>query len=101
MVPYGKFVLIRVSYDFPSGHSAQLWAIAAKWSAASDGCSYNNPSEQYVGKGTAYGFIGLEGHSMACTLEAIRVDAGAYLTDDGERTEWGLSTTPVSVTFSR
>ncbi len=100
-VPYGASVLIRMSYDFPSGYAAQLWTCAAKWSAAPGGSSYNNPSLQHVGKGTAYGFIGLEGHSAACTLEAIRVDAGAYLTDDGKRTEWGLNITPVNITFSK
>lgn len=100
-VPYGATVLIRMSYDFPPGYAAQLWTCAAKWSAAPGGSSYSNPSLQHVGKGTAYGFIGLEGHSASCTLEAIRVDAGAYLTDDGERTEWGLCTTPVNITFSR
>ena len=101
VVPYGKSVLIRMSYDFPDGCAAQLWTLTAKWSAAPGGSSYNNPSGQYVGKGTAYGFIGLEGHSTACTLEAIRVDAGAYLPDDDERVEWELSTTPVNITFSR
>ena len=100
-VPYGKSVLIRMSYDFPAGYAAQLWTTAAQWSAAPGGNSYHNLSDQYVGKGTAYGFIGLEGHSASCTLEAIRVDAGAYLTDDGERTVWGLCTTPVNITFSR
>ena len=30
VVPYGKSVLIRMSYDFPSGCVAQLWTCAAK-----------------------------------------------------------------------
>lgn len=70
-VPYGATVLIRMSYDFPPGYAAQLWTCAAKWSAAPGGSSYSNPSLQHVGKGTAYGFIGLEGHSASSTLEAI------------------------------
>ncbi len=101
VVPYGDYLLVQLSYDFPDKHWALLWTLPEEWSTWPDGRYSYNPSGLYYGKGTAYGFIGLEGHSAPCTLKAIKVKAGAYLTDDGEMTEWGLCTTPVNITFSR
>ncbi len=85
-VPYGKTVLFRVEYDFPEGYGARVW-VRDSWPNEQRRNSYyfgSNPSGNYTGKGTAYGFLSLLDRGKSCRLEKVVVRTQS----DPELDEW-------------
>ena len=101
VVPKGKSVLFELSYDFPDGYGANLWTHGL-WPVDDNGSKYSNPSSVYYDRGTAYGFIGIDGCRKICTIESVSINAGARLSDDGDNTTyWRIGIKPVKIIFMK
>ena len=98
VVPKGKSVFFKMSYDFPDGYGAFLWP-SGIWPIDHDGTVYSNPSSYYYGKGVEYGFTGVEANRKSCTIDSIRINTGANLTNGGQTTYWTIGIAPVNITF--
>ena len=98
VVPKGKSVLFKLSYDFPDGYGASLW-MHGNWPVDDNGSTYSNPSFTYYDNGVAYGFIGIEGLRKVCTIESVSITTGARLMGDDSTTYWRIGIAPVNVTF--
>ena len=99
-VSKGKWVLFKLSYDFPVGYGASL-ATQGNWPVGDNGTLYINPSPIYYDSGVAYGFIGLENYRKTCTIESVSITTGARLMDDDKMTYWRIGITPVKITFKK
>lgn len=99
VVPYGKWLLVRMSYEAPEDSGVQLWPEDGNWSAHQEySAGLYSGSFSHYGEGTAFGYF-CDCMLFDRTLESLNVIAGAYLSDDDYRTEWTISTVPVNVLF--